>query len=645
MIYIWRNSLLMKKLYSALFFSLFTFISFAQRSEYTTTSISDSLKENADAVVRLNQVDIAILSQRSMNIKTKRVVTVFNEKGFGAIDGAEGYSKNSSVKSIEAIVYDALGNEIKKIRRKDFKDRSVIDGVTLISDNRYLYFEYTPISYPYTVIYNSEIETSTTAFIPTWMPVSDYNVSIEKSILNVKYPVNLGFRKKGYQFSNFNIKKEIDNDTQLSYVATNILAQKQEDYSPSFSDLYPKLMMGLEYFNLEGVDGNAKTWKEFGKWWADKILVGTDQIPEETKLKMRSLVGNEQDPIKKAKLIYNYLQQKARYVAIAEGIGGWKPMLASDVDRLGYGDCKALTNYTKALLKSVGVESYYTKLFGDRYKKDIVSDFVSQQGNHIILAIPTGENYTWLECTSQDDPFGYQGIFTDDRDVLVIKPEGGEIIRTKIYDDKGNTQKERGTYRIDENGNFSGIISIASEGSQYSLKARLEHLQPTEKEAHYKEYWDNINNLKLGKITFTNDKENIRFTENVEISAVNYATISANKMIFAVDAFNRSNGNVKRIRNRKNPFQIQRGYLDTDEIEINLPAGFTVEFLPANFELKGKFGEYKTEIIKKENNKLTYKRSMFLNKGKYSNKEYDEYRLFMEQVSKNDNAKIILTKN
>ncbi len=103
--------------------------------------------------------------------------------------------------------------------------------------------------------------------------------------------------------------------------------------------------------------------------------------------------------------------------------------------------------------------------------------------------------------------------------------------------------------------------------------------------------------------------------------------------------------NVKRIRNRKNPFQIQRGYVDTDEIEINLPAGFAIEFLPTAFELKGKFGEYKTEIIKKDNNKLIYKRSIVVNKGKYSNKEYDEFRLFMEQVSKNDNAKMILTKN
>jgi len=116
-------------------------------------------------------------------------------------------------------------------------------------------------------------------------------------------------------------------------------------------------------------------------------------------------------------------------------------------------------------------------------------------------------------------------------------------------------------------------------------------------------------------------------------------------MIFVVDAFNQNNNTVKRIRNRKNPFQIQRGYFDTDEIEINLPKGFSIEFLPENYEIKGKFGEYKTEIIKKENNKLIYKRSMFVNKGKYSNKEYDEYRLFMEQVSKNDNAKIILTNN
>jgi hypothetical protein len=404
-------------------------------------------------------------------------------------------------------------------------------------------------------------------------------------------------------------------------------------------------MMGLELFHLEGVDGNAKTWKEFGKWYSDKILSGTDELSDETKMKVKAFVGDEKDPIKKAKLIYNFVQEKVRYISIQVGIGGWKPMLAKDVDRLGYGDCKALTNYTKALLNVVNVPSYYTILYGDRKKLSIQSDFVSMQGNHVILSIPNGNNYTWLECTSQDDPFGYQGTFTDDRNVLVLKPEGGEIIRTKIYEDSGNTQVSKGTYAVAANGDFSGKIAIVSQGSQYGQKARIENFQPTDKEAHYKEYWDNINNLKVNKTTFSNDKEQVSFTENAEISAVNYGNVSGNTMMFVVNGYNQITGNVKRIRNRKNPFEIQRGYTDGDEIEIGLPSGFSIEFLPSNFELKTKFGEYKTEIIKKDNNNLIYKRTMFLKKGLYSNKEYDEYRLFMEQISKNDNAKIILTKN
>jgi len=314
------------------------------------------------------------------------------------------------------------------------------------------------------------------------------------------------------------------------------------------------------------------------------------------------------------------------------------------VDRLGYGDCKALTNYTKALLSAVDVPSYNTLLYGDRDKRDIQSDFVSIQGNHMILSIPDGENNIWLECTSQDDPFGYQGTFTDDRNVLIIKPDGGEIVRTKIYPDKGNTQINKGNYSLDENGNFTGTISMVSEGSQYARKVRVEKMQPTDKEAHYKDFWDNISNLKINKTVFSNNKEKISFTENLEITAENYGKNSGNKMIFVVNAYSQYTGNVKRIRNRKTPFEIQRGTNDADEIAISFPPGFTIESTPQNFELNGKFGEYKTEIIKKDNNNLVYKRILFVKKGLYGKNEYDEFRLFMEQVSRNDNAKIILTK-
>jgi hypothetical protein len=630
--------------YSVIIF-LFSSIIFAQKAEYSTTLIPDSLKQNANAVLRLDQIDIVISSQRNMNIKQKRIVSVFNERGQSAIDAVRSYDRRQTIVSIQAIVYDAFGNEIKKIRRKDFKDQSSLDGGTLFSDGRVLYLDYTPIQYPFTVVFDCEVETSTTAFVPEWMPLNDYLLSIEKSILNVSYPENLGFKKMEFNFSNAKINKTIETSTQLSYTATNIPAVKYEDLSPNASKIFPRVMMGLEYFNLEGVDGNAKNWKEYGQWFSKNILTGTDELGDAAKLKIKNLVGNETDPIKKAKIVYKYMQEKSRYVGIQVGIGGFKPMLANDVDRLGYGDCKALSNYTRALLNAVDVPSYYTELYGDRDKMDIRSDFCSLQGNHVILTIPNGDHYVFLECTSQDNPFGYQANFTDDRDVLIVKPDGGEIIRTKNYENKDNSQISKGDYSIDENGDFLGKITIVSEGSQYGLKYHLETTAPTEKEKYYKEYWDNVNNLKINKTTFSNDKEKVSFTENVEISAGNYGKVSNGKMIFVVNAFDQNSGIVKRIRNRKNPFEIQRGYYDRDEIAITLPTGFTIESIPVPFELNSKFGEYKTEISKNNANSLIYRRSILIKKGIYKNTEYDEYRLFMEQISRNDNAKIILTKN
>lgn len=618
--------------------------SYSQKTDYSTLLIPDSLKQNANAVIRLNQIEITISSQRKMKIFTKRAVTVYNERGQYAIDANENYDKSSSVNSIEAIVYNAFGKEIKKIRRSDFKDQTATGDGTMFSDSRVIYLDYTPTEYPFTIVYESEITTSNTAFIPTWMPITTYYVGVQKSILNVYYPDNLGFKKKEDNFSKFKIEKIKDDATQLSYQVDNIIAQKVESHSPAFRAIFPKVMLGLEYFNLEDVDGNAKTWKEFGQWYNDKILSGTTDISDETKAKIKALVGNEKDPIKKAKIIYKYVQEKSRYVSIQVGIGGWKPMYAKDVDRLGYGDCKALSNYTKALLNVVDVPSYNTVIYGANDKTSIDSEFVSMQGNHMILAIPNGKEYVFLECTSQDDPFGYQGTFTDDREVVVVKPEGGEIVRTKVYADKGNTQISKGNYTIVENGDFSGKITMISEGTQYSQKAAIEKLKPTDKEAYYKDYWDNINNLKIGKTEFINDKEKITLTENIDIQAKGYGVVNGNTMMFPLNAYNQFSDVPQRYRTRNNPLEIDRGFLDQDEIEITLPENYVIDAKPSNFEIKDKFGEYKTELVVVNPSKLIYKRSFLLNKGLYDKSEYENYRKFREQIAKANNSKILLTK-
>jgi hypothetical protein len=55
------------------------------------------------------------------------------------------------------------------------------------------YYLYTPVQYPFTMVYKSELQIPTTAFIPQWYPVSNYYVSVEKHLLMSTYPATLGF--------------------------------------------------------------------------------------------------------------------------------------------------------------------------------------------------------------------------------------------------------------------------------------------------------------------------------------------------------------------------------------------------------------------------------------------------------------------
>jgi hypothetical protein len=618
--------------------------SYSQKVEYSVLFIPDSLKVNANAVIRLNQMDVTLSSQRKMKIHKKRVVTVLNEKGLNAIDAIEYYEKVSSINTMDATIYNSFGKEIKKIRKSDFRDQSASGDGTMFSDNRLIYMDYTPTEYPFTVVYESEKTTSNTAFIPMWLPIEDYFISIQKNIVNVFFSEDLGFRKKEINFSKYKIEKTTDTSSQLSYTVSNIVAPKKESNSPYFLDIFPRIIFGLDVFNLEGADGIARNWKEYGKWYYDNLLVGTDELSDETKVKIRSLTSNEPDKIKKAKMVYQYVQEKSRYVSIQVGIGGFKPMPAKDVDRLGYGDCKALSNYTRALLATVGVESYYTELYGSPNKMNIESDFFSVQGNHVILAIPDQNQYVFLECTSQDNPFGYLANFTDDREVVLIKPDGGEVVRTKNYEDKENKQTSKGNYIINENGDFSGTIKMVSEGTQYGSKARVEKMQPNEKESYFKEYWSYINGLKINNLKISNNKEKIALTIEAQLLATSYGSISGNTIIFPLNAFNKYAEVPQRYRNRNHPFEISRGFYDEDEIEISIPENFVIDAKPDNFSIKDKFGEYTIEILSVDAKKIIYKRKFYIKKGLYEKSEYENYRKFLEQVAKADNAKIVLTK-
>ncbi|OIQ28762.1 MAG: hypothetical protein BM564_08310 [Bacteroidetes bacterium MedPE-SWsnd-G2] len=627
-------------------FFLFSFIaSYAQEDEnYSILNLPQELLEKSNAVVRSSHTSVEIDGINSITTTITKVVTVLNKEGRNDVGAVVSYDDGITVKKLEALVFNQFGKQIQKYKKGDFTDESAVSNFSLYEDSRVKYMEYTPTGYPYTVKFQSVTQSSNTAYIPFWRPIEGYYVSTQNSRYEVSYDSSIGVNIKEGNLEGFDIVNKSKNGYVL-YQAKNLKSIKPEAYSQRFVDFTPFVKVAPKQFYYEGYVGTAEDWKSIGVWMHDKLLKDRLNLPESTKAEIKALVAEVSDPIEKAKLVYKYVQDRTRYISVQEGIGGMQPILAEEVDRVKYGDCKGLTNYTKALLDVVGVPSNYTRLYasGDN-NVDVDKEFVSFLGqtNHVILNLPNNGNDIWLECTSQTSPFGYIAGFTDDRDVIVITPEGAKIVHTKVYTTEENLLETKAKVNLDINGGLSASVNLEATGYQYSFYDGKEKLTEDKQLLSLKNYWDYLNSVNLTEMSFNNDKEAIKFTIDVKLSLDNYATKTGNRILFQPNALNRYGSIPTRYSNRNNDFELERGYTDVDEFEIVLDENLEVEAMPSKVNIESQFGSYYAEVIQLGSNKLLYKRKYVQNPGLFSKEDYAEFRSFRKQVVKHDKAKIAL---
>lgn len=631
----------MKKI-TCLVLLLCTTITFAQ-NDFSITSINKELLEYSNSVLIDESVALDVTNINTVKTTKRRVIAVLNKMGNGDTNLYEYYDDNSKVKNIRVWIYNAFGKEIASFKKKDFNDVSRT-GISIYSDDRVLYLNYTPTTYPYIVVYESEAESGDSAFIQPWQPLGGYAESTQKSVFTIKYnPLN----KPNYSARNiedFDISIS-DTDNELTFTAVNLKAVRLEEHSPSSRSILPHVMVALQNFKLKGTAGTSENWQKFGSWLDNNLLADVSDLPEGTKAKVRSLVANETTNEGKARKIYQFVQDKVRYVSIQIGIGGWKPMPASDVDKLSYGDCKALTMYTKSLLEVVGVPSYYTLVNAGENIMEIEENFATPWFNHAILAIPKDDGYTWLECTSQDTPYGYLGDFTDNRDVLIMTPEGGKVTRTKTYTTQENLQTNFTNLTVDAQGNVTAHFKGVSEGMQYDSKYLLPKQKQEDIDRFYKKRWSYVNGFTVDDIKFKNDREEVIFTENIEVSVPNYANPVGEDFLFCPNIFNQNKYIPPRIDDRKQNLFIRHGFIDVDTVEVALPENFSIDGLPEDLALETKFGKYEVSFNETDENKLIYSRKLRIEEGEYPPNEYEEYRDFLRSIARLDKTKILLKQN
>ncbi|MDO3628142.1 DUF3857 domain-containing protein [Mucilaginibacter sp. BT774] len=614
------------------------------QNNYAASQIPKDLLPYASAIVRNDERTIEIKDLDNVTCHVKKAVTVLNKNGDDIAHMAIFYNKSISVKYIKGVAYDEFGKMIAKFGERDFSDEATGDRGTLFQDYRVKHYIPSITQYPYTIEYEYELKHKQTLDIEDWEPLNESNMAVEKSSYKLTCKPDFNIR---YKEVNISQKAEIsstkDGLKTYSWQIKDIKALKNEPFSPNWRTYLTRVIVAPEKFSYYGIQGSYTNWEQLGKWQYDKLLANRQSVPEETAAYIKEITSNLNDPKLKARKVYEYMQHKTHYVSIQIGIGGYQPFSASEVDKDGYGDCKALCNYTKALLQVAGIESYYCIVYGNhREKIGMMPDFASMQGNHVILCLPFKNDTTWLECTSQQIPFGFLSDFTDDRLVLACTPEGGKLMHTPKYSSEENLEKRNADFALNEEGELTGRMHTIFKGTDYNDREDIIDDALTEQIKRIKKCYP-INNMEIKKLEYKQDKSiNPSTSENIELSAKEYAALNNGKIYFSLNSVNRAQP-LRQLVTRINPVCINRGFTEVDDITYTLPKGYHLESEPLKKHIDKPYGSF-IMTMSMDGDKLIYHRTFQLRDGNYSKDIYPDMVDFFQSVVDTDEYNVVLSK-
>jgi len=617
------------------------------QQNYDASLIPKELLPYAGAVIRDKDESVEVEGLENTIYHIKEAITILNKNGDDLAHIDIEHDKSALIKYVKGAIFNEFGKQTGKFNESDFEDYSAWDGFSLFTDTRVKHYFPSVNEYPYTIVYEYELRLKQTLDLPQWEPVTNFGVAVEKS--SYTFSCNKDFNIR-YKESNLTgavtLAKNSAGMKTYTWKADNLKAVKDEPFSPYYKNYLTSVEIAPEKFTYYGIEGSFTTWKELGKWEYDKLLSNRTELPEETKEHIKELTMDIPSAKLKAKKIYEYMQDKTHYISVQVGIGGYQPFLASEVDNQNYGDCKALVNYTQALLKAVNIDSYYCVVkSGRNYKVSMIDDFASmEQGDHIILCLPFKNDTTWADCTSQTIPFGYLGDFTDDRTVLACTPEGGKLMHTPKYTATDNLQMRKANFVINNAGELSGGMTTIFKGVDYDERDYLVNEARTEQVKMLQRVYP-LNNMEIEDYEIKQDKSfDPATTENIKLHARDYASLTDGKYYFMLNPVNRVEQPPPQARNRLNTVYINRGHTYEDVITYTIPTGYHLEKDPLNVSLDKPFGKF-TATITLNGNQLIYKRKFQIIDGTYSSGSYQDLVDFYQDVVDADSYTVSLVKN
>ena len=628
-----------------LLFAFLVLMAFSLYSQnYNVSLIPDSLKENANAVIRYEEYHISIKSIDRAIVKHKYAITILNEDGNGFAEYSNDYSQLNSLSDITGHLYNASGKKLKSVKKADIQDEPESDGFSLHQDDRIKKHNFYCNDYPYTVEYEDEQEYKGIYYLPYWQPVEKDKISVQQDKFFVETPAGYQLRYKQFNYPNAPKLNEAGSIKTYLWEVDNIKAFEYEPFQPAYNEINPSVYLGPTDFSIGGYTGKMDSWLNFGLF-QNTLNKGRDQLPDNVKLEIHQIADKISGRKEKVKALYSYMQNNTRYISIQLGIGGWQPFDAKFVAEKKYGDCKALSNFMVSILKEAGIKANYVLVnAGKKIHKGLNEDFPAPYFNHVIACVPDGKDTIWLECTSQYNNAGYMGSFTGNRQALLIDEDGGHVVRTPLYTSLENKQIRKINASVDVSGNLKADIITHFTGEQQETEFNMIHYYTKDQREKFLNEMFDLPTYQIEKVSYAEKKEMIpEVDEILQLVAPNYASITGKRIFIHTNILNKSDVKFKAEDIRKFPIVYPNAFKDVDSIAISIPEGYVLESVPKNVIISNKFGFYSVHysVI---GNIIEVIRLHQRDAAIYPSTDYPDFAKYYADIFKADHSQVVFVK-
>jgi hypothetical protein len=580
--------------------------------------------EKTDAVNLYSEIIFSVQGDGKIKRIERQVYRILRPAGrsYGTVYAS--FDAESRINSIHGWCIPAQGKDFE-VKDKDALETSLfgVQNGELVSDLRTKVL-IIPAADPGNVI-GYEIEHQVRPYV--MQDIWDFQqqfVPVREAHYKLLLPSNWEF--KAAWLNHGEVKSSEAGASQHEWVISDIEAIRPEEAMPPFESIAGAMVVSI--FPPGGGTGGFRDWADMGRWQEGLNKGRTDASPE-IKQKVAELTRTGATDVAKMRALAQFVQRDVRYVAIQLGIGGWQPHLASEIFTHRYGDCKDKAALMNAMLKEVGVESYF---IGINTTRGTVSPNTpaTRWFNHVILAVrlPASANDPSLVALLDNSKLGRLLIFdpTDEWTPfgqlrgelqanygLLVSHGGGELVKLPQLDQSLNGVNRTARLVLTAAGTLSGDFVEERRGdfatfqrsSMKSVTQTADRIKPIEKSVSR-----SLATFQITKASISNlDIYELPLGYQYSLTAPGYAKTAGDLLlvrprVMGSDAL----ALLETKEPRKYAAEFEGPAKNTDRFEIILPAGYEVDDLPPPVDVDYGFASYhsKTEAT---GNVLKYTRT------------------------------------